>query len=444
MSAVRTPYALHVQRRRPPRERDRGREGRQLRRGGAAQRPLVGRVRGRLGQGGSQFGRYDQIGLAKARWRPGSGPSVHRHDHRLQLGVHRYDCDRGQPSAPPRCSNQQYSARLYLFTTRYAAGRFQRQGLPQRHRARAKAKTAVFIPPGTPGFPPRSEYSGWCDQDFNVETMGSDVHNTSRFNFGDSKLALTYGGDVFRDEVNDNDPFEGGDDFTPSGERTVGGAFVQSHADLLRHDRSDRGAALRHLRSERHRCHGWRHARPRSERRTGLAEDHGGVYPGEGDDAVWHLRRGLPCAGRDGDADQRASIPPRGPVPVSAQSQPAPGGRAQPRSRHQPQVRRRLQDATMRSAAGSWPSRTRSTTSSTDLRSYGPCTGRHRSSTRTSPQATLEGIEIEAMYDARAWFAGRGCASHPRHQRGDRRGPLLGSCRSRHADGRLPRLRPAG
>ena len=64
---------------------------------------------------------------------------------------------------------------------------------------------------------------------FDVRTDGFDIFNTSRFEFGSTKLALTYGGDAFRDEVSTNDPVGNGDEFTPSGERTAAGAFVQSH-----------------------------------------------------------------------------------------------------------------------------------------------------------------------------------------------------------------------
>ncbi len=32
--------------------------------------------------------------------------------------------------------------------------------------------------------------------------------------------------------------------------------------------------------------------------------------------------------------------------------------------------------------------------------------------------ATIEGLEVEAMYDARTWFFGLGYHQHPRHQRG--------------------------
>ena len=108
-----------------------------------------------------------------------------------------------------------------------------------------RRKTAVFIPPGTPGFPPGGvNIPIGATRTFNVETMGTDVHNTSRFNYGAVKLALTYGGDVFHDEVKNNDPFEGGDVFTPSGERTVGGAFVQSRLTFF--DKVDLITALRY------------------------------------------------------------------------------------------------------------------------------------------------------------------------------------------------------
>jgi hemoglobin/transferrin/lactoferrin receptor protein len=66
---------------------------------------------------------------------------------------------------------------------------------------------------------------------FNLVTEGFDVSNTSRFDFGWSKLALTYGGDAFRDVVStfDRDPTGNADELTPGGRREVGGAFLQSH-----------------------------------------------------------------------------------------------------------------------------------------------------------------------------------------------------------------------
>ena len=71
---------------------------------------------------------------------------------------------------------------------------------------------------------------------FDLETQGFDINNTSRFSFGNNmKWALTYGGDAFRDEVVtfDKAPTGNGDDLTPSGRRTVAGAFVQSQLTMF-------------------------------------------------------------------------------------------------------------------------------------------------------------------------------------------------------------------
>lgn len=69
---------------------------------------------------------------------------------------------------------------------------------------------------------------------FNLVTEGFDVSNTSRFNFGWSKLALTYGADGFRDVVStfDRDPTGNADELTPGGRRDVSGTFLQSHWKL--------------------------------------------------------------------------------------------------------------------------------------------------------------------------------------------------------------------
>lgn len=66
-------------------------------------------------------------------------------------------------------------------------------------------------------------------REFNIETEGFDINNTSRINLSPQvKWALTYGGDGFRDRVSTTDPIGNGDEFTPTGERTVYGAFAQS------------------------------------------------------------------------------------------------------------------------------------------------------------------------------------------------------------------------
>lgn len=62
---------------------------------------------------------------------------------------------------------------------------------------------------------------------YRIDTVGFDVHNTSRFEFGDWRNALTYGGDGFRDDVSTSDPHGNSNVTTPGGQRTVTGAFVQ-------------------------------------------------------------------------------------------------------------------------------------------------------------------------------------------------------------------------
>ncbi len=62
---------------------------------------------------------------------------------------------------------------------------------------------------------------------FGIETTGFDVNNTSRLELSQFRHALTYGGDSFTDRVDVVDPTGTGDLFTPNGQRTVSGAFVQ-------------------------------------------------------------------------------------------------------------------------------------------------------------------------------------------------------------------------
>lgn len=64
---------------------------------------------------------------------------------------------------------------------------------------------------------------------FNVETEGFDVSNSSRVTFGDVKVKFTYGFDGFRDTVTTFDPRSNGDELTPGGVREVAGAFVQTY-----------------------------------------------------------------------------------------------------------------------------------------------------------------------------------------------------------------------
>jgi hemoglobin/transferrin/lactoferrin receptor protein len=60
-----------------------------------------------------------------------------------------------------------------------------------------------------------------------LDTIGIDVNNTSRFNLGDWRNAVTYGFDAFNDKVTTFDSRGNSNITTPSGERTVSGGFVQ-------------------------------------------------------------------------------------------------------------------------------------------------------------------------------------------------------------------------
>lgn len=60
-----------------------------------------------------------------------------------------------------------------------------------------------------------------------LDTTGFDGHNTSRFEFAGWQNALTIGGDIFKDDVDTTDQNGNSNITTPSGVRTVSGAFVQ-------------------------------------------------------------------------------------------------------------------------------------------------------------------------------------------------------------------------
>ncbi len=68
---------------------------------------------------------------------------------------------------------------------------------------------------------------------FQINTVGFDVNNTSRFSTSVLDHALTIGGDFFHDDVSNYDPAGTGELYTPSGKRMVYGAFVQ---DEIRYD----------------------------------------------------------------------------------------------------------------------------------------------------------------------------------------------------------------
>jgi hemoglobin/transferrin/lactoferrin receptor protein len=60
-----------------------------------------------------------------------------------------------------------------------------------------------------------------------LDTLGVDVNNTTRFNVGDWRNAVTYGFDAFRDDVVTSDSRGNSNITTPSGVRSVSGGFIQ-------------------------------------------------------------------------------------------------------------------------------------------------------------------------------------------------------------------------
>ncbi|MEP9353316.1 TonB-dependent hemoglobin/transferrin/lactoferrin family receptor [Xanthobacter sp. KR7-65] len=66
---------------------------------------------------------------------------------------------------------------------------------------------------------------------FTIDTLGFDANNTSRFTWNDIRNAITVGGDYFHDDVDNVDNYGFGDGYNPSGERGVGGAFIQWKAN---------------------------------------------------------------------------------------------------------------------------------------------------------------------------------------------------------------------
>lgn len=93
------------------------------------------------------------------------------------------------------------------------------------HNAAASGSSALLCGTGVAG----NNITG-CVGDqrgYVLDTVGFDVNNTSRFESGNWRHAVTIGGDLFNDNVNVTDPHGNSNVTTPSGERTVGGAFLQ-------------------------------------------------------------------------------------------------------------------------------------------------------------------------------------------------------------------------
>ena len=83
------------------------------------------------------------------------------------------------------------------------------------------------------GVAPGNNISGCIGstRSYNINTLGFDIHNTSRAETGDWRHAFTYGVDGFQDKVNSFDLAGTSDTTTPSGKRTVWGGFFQYKAN---------------------------------------------------------------------------------------------------------------------------------------------------------------------------------------------------------------------
>lgn len=71
-----------------------------------------------------------------------------------------------------------------------------------------------------------------ASETYEIGTVGLDLFNTSRFETGRIAHAVTSGVDVFHDQVETSDPDGSSDDLTPSGERVVYGAYIQDSAEI--------------------------------------------------------------------------------------------------------------------------------------------------------------------------------------------------------------------
>jgi hemoglobin/transferrin/lactoferrin receptor protein len=81
-----------------------------------------------------------------------------------------------------------------------------------------------------------------------LDTLGIDVNNTTRFNVGDFRNAVTIGFDAFKDDVSTTDSRGNSNITTPGGHRMVSGGFIQSKQNYsswlevvsaMRYDRYD-------------------------------------------------------------------------------------------------------------------------------------------------------------------------------------------------------------
>jgi len=331
----------------------------------------------------SDSGRDNESSLVKARWRVAPG-------HQITGTVIDYNSefvDRPSLTSTTRraseVNNQQYTlgytfARPDAPLVDFSAKVYQNNTSLSQRRIDSNSK---------------SEPAG-SFRTFDLETQGFDVSNTSRFKFGSTKWALTYGADGFRDEVVTTDTLGSSNLFTPGGRRTVAGAFIQSQTTIF--DTVDVIAALRYDTYEL----------------SGGATEVDGSRVSPKITVGYTLAKGMTLFGTYAEgyrapAVTETLITGTHPAPASFTFLPNPNLRPEVAHNLEAGVNVKFDNIFKRADALRgrivvFQNKIDDFIDPTFVPPGGPFQYVNIS------RATLEGIELEAMYDARAWFAGVG------------------------------------
>ena len=213
---------------------------------------------------------------------------------------------------------------------------------PDQDLAHNSTSGAAFCGPGNVG----NNISG-CVGDkrgYVLDTLGIDVYNTTRFNVGDWRNAVTFGVDAFQDDVKTSDSRGNSNITTPSGLRTVSGGFAQ-----LKQNYSTWFEAVSAIRYDRYDLHsptvatgggGDRFSPKITIGVTPVAGFTPYVSYAEGYRAPSITETLISGASRDGRRPAFLHLPGRHQraVLLPAQSEPAAGGRQEQGSRPQPEV----------------------------------------------------------------------------------------------------------
>jgi len=165
-------------------------------------------------------GQTVSTGLGKATFRPGDGHEV------KATGIY-YDAD--WVNGTPGVSNviRDSKAKNSTAVGQWSYSRPEDRLFNFNHSAywnQVDVSTlATFVTPGFEGF-----YGNVGNRaGYTIDTIGYDGNNTSYFETGPFRHALTIGGDIFEDDVSNRDPGGFGDGYNPNGKRRVWGAFAQ-------------------------------------------------------------------------------------------------------------------------------------------------------------------------------------------------------------------------